>query len=77
MEIETAPKDGTEVLLTDGKALWVGEWVHSLNDKADAGWTAYEVQSWGYEQYAHIHPTHWQPKLPLPIAPSNTQEPTP
>ena len=31
-------------------------------------WTAGHVASWGYEEYAEAHPTHWMP-LPSPPTP--------
>jgi hypothetical protein len=67
--IETAPKDGTEILL--GNSTWVdlGYWAVNLNGEGGEGWTCEVVQSWGMEEYAYCKPTHWQP---APEPPTST-----
>lgn len=63
LAIETAPKDGTGILVTDGD--WVGEvsWmVRWYNDKTNQGWMIANCD----EEYGHyVVPTHWMP-LPAP-----------
>lgn len=85
--IETAPKDGREIILAwraavdepGGKPAWfmtIGCWDDQFEyqgfDEAAgkcsyrAAWTDYTVASWGYEEYAEIHPTHWMTKPSAP-----------
>ena len=71
--IETAPKDGTYVLLWEAGELMPG--IFSYVDFGDAapegyhsGW--YDNQTGRYEA---THATHW---MPLPAAPSADQEPS-
>lgn len=70
--IESAPKDGTRVLLADpiegGHEMSVGWWRPYINDSDDAGWMDGTVESWAYEENTILHPTHWQP-LPAPPLP--------
>lgn len=54
--IETAPKDGTEILLFSNGDVGVCYW---RNDKVMTGWT------WGLGKRFRV-PTHW---MPLPAAP--------
>ena len=75
--IETAPKDGTRILLYDPMTsgliyagCWDARFESNWNEEADdleyfGKWTAYEVQSWNDEEYAALAPTHWMP-LPTP-----------
>jgi hypothetical protein len=59
--IETAPKDGTSILLSDGK--WVGEGYYSEH----SGGTWWEAGShWTDAHDGQIYPTHWQPLPPPP-----------
>lgn len=71
-DIESAPKDGTRVLLAEpiegGFEMSVGWWRPYINDSSDAGWMDGTVQSWAYEENTILHPTHWQP-LPSPPPP--------
>lgn len=64
--IETAPKDGAPILLSDGDYVVAGGWCENGNGEG-AIWTDYTVASWGYELYREITPTHW---MPLPAAPT-------
>ncbi len=68
--IETAPKDGTKLMLWCNDGLEVGYWSTSLwvtrpadspLGKQDGAWIIYENRSDTIE----LHPTHWMP-LPLP-----------
>ena len=75
--IETAPKDGTWILLYDPTAsslIYTGcwdskfdsKWVEEKDDFDYIGaWTSYQVGSFGYEEYATLSPTHWM-LLPKP-----------
>lgn len=67
--IETAPKDGTEIILfaieegfeDEGPSVWIGSW--STTAWYGPAWTAYEHRS----ETEYLTPTHW---LPLPSPPS-------
>ena len=62
--IETAPKDGTRVLIAFQS---IGQWVilsAYWNTREDV-WTDDAVVSFGYEETAEYEPTHWMP-LPKP-----------
>lgn len=64
--IETAPKDGTQILLGHGNSLWIDEWIPDAKYEVRNGeggcwmmcdqWTDPEI------------PSHWQPLPPLLIA---------
>ena len=68
--IETAPKDGTRVLLAEpfegGFEMSVGWWRSYINDSDDAGWMDGTVQNWAYEENTILQPTHWMPLPPIP-----------
>lgn len=81
--IETAPKDGTSVLLFIPKTVecqahqalgWWDEKFDQIgltrggNPKYRAAWTDGTVASWGYEENTELHPTHWMPLPPAPIS---------
>jgi hypothetical protein len=55
-KIDSAPRDGTGVLLSDGKNIEVGSW--------DEGYT----HGWGSTRGNWLNPTHW---MPLPNPPSD------
>lgn len=54
--IETAPKDGTEVLLTD------------LRTYKRTGWWASRIEAWSIDTVARplTMPTHWAPLPEMP-----------
>jgi hypothetical protein len=53
LPIETAPKDGTEILLTDGHYKRTGYW-------------ARRIEAWSIDTVVSLNmPTHWMP-LPEP-----------
>lgn len=56
--IESAPKDGTRVLVWDGE-----EWL--------ARWQAYNGGYWDADEYISENPTHW---MPLPAPPLENKE---
>lgn len=59
--IETAPKDGTEILVFDGKQIWLVGTEHEMYPKDNGcGCCSSSV---------HYEATHWQP---LPKPPSET-----
>ncbi|WP_201838859.1 DUF551 domain-containing protein [Microvirga zambiensis] len=81
--IETAPKDGTRVLvyLPDGKqavAWWELEfepilWDQSREDsKYRSAWTDGTMASWACEEMRELNPTHW---MPLPEPPASLRSP--
>ena len=57
--IETAPKDGTEILIVDRVGMCVAKWAEYC------GWISYTDDGW-YE--ACVWPTHWRPLPPAPEA---------
>ena len=64
--IDTAPRDGTSVLLfLPTGAQTVGCWDPDFDDLDEPGWTDYTVESWAYEEVVRLYPTHWMP-LPTP-----------
>ncbi len=57
--IETAPRDGTEILIFGPGQMSVARWA---NTHLRGGWAVYTDHGWyGFESYA----THWMP-LPEP-----------
>jgi hypothetical protein len=63
--VETAPQDGTDILLTDGRVVTYGGWITDMDQGADyegqlhcAGW---------WSVAGDVTPTHW---MPLPAAPA-------
>lgn len=57
-EIETAPKDGTHLLLGSEPDQWVGEGYYEAD--GDRGW--YQAGShWTDPHDGSMNPTHWQP----------------
>lgn len=84
-DIDTAPKDGTWVLLYDPMAnslIYTGTWdakfdsnwnYESDNLEYKGAWTSYQAQSFGHEEYATLQPTHW---MPLPDPPNVSADST-
>lgn len=81
--IETAPKDRAVLGFwqsMEGRRdhvdrIWWDATFHAegWDDEEDepayrGAWTAGRVASWGYEEYAEEHPTHW---MPLPKGPGS------
>lgn len=63
MPIESAPKDGSYVLLSGIELpVWQGSWVGTSGRYAINGWTRFNSVDTGW------HPTHWMP-LPDPPTP--------
>jgi hypothetical protein len=68
--ISSAPMDGrTYVLLyKKDRFMVVGLYKENLNKgtpKAGSGWTDFSVDSFGWQTFTKLEPTHWQP-LPAP-----------
>lgn len=87
--IESAPKDGTRVLIAfgdeiraaywDPKFEWMCDWGRYANEEDYEGehrgtWTDGAVESFGYEEVHEYEPTHW---MPLPAAPLTQEEKRP
>ena len=76
MPIETAPKDGSEMLLSNGETVAQGHWLHAeayIREKRDAdGRYIDQEESDGFDGWIDYiggmlpEPTHW---MPLPAAP--------
>lgn len=73
--IETAPKDGTKVLLADkngyiSTARWTEECERGgVDSSRDPGWKAYAIDDDSFYSCEYINPTHW---MPLPAPPERT-----
>ena len=78
--ISTAPKDGTKVLLLEGKEIFAGAWekdfecLGSINDDLNqmafrAGWTDWSFDQESELMVREIFPTKW---MPLPALPEET-----
>jgi hypothetical protein len=69
--IETAPKDGAEILLGFAGEKWIvqGRWVGDYKARDGAWWALNNdpTDAWGGELY----PTHWMP-LPSPPTPAHS-----
>lgn len=78
--IETAPKSGTEILLSNGKAVQQGWWMHDEGGIVEIRDTngRYIGQDerdgyigwWDYGGGMQPEPTHW---MPLPPPPTNPE----
>lgn len=66
--IETAPKDGTRVLLIGhrGAEADIGNW--SMHGRYDRSTKRYGI-CWGCAGIAYVNPTHWMPLPPPPVQP--------
>lgn len=77
-KIDSAPKDGTRILLFNIRGIFLAHWDHEFDpyglfDEAQdcyidrPAWTDNTVKSFGYEEINEItDPTHW---MPLPEVP--------
>lgn len=72
--IETAPRDGTRLIVAIGEfvtaAYWDAQFEYVWDDDADTdgyrgAWTDNTVASWNYQERTELQPTAWQP-LPAP-----------
>ena len=63
MPIETAPKDGSRLILTDGAKVFRGGFARlEFKEHPDAYWM-------NFDDCDVCHPTHWQPEPALPAPP--------
>ena len=66
--IDTAPKDGTVVLIYDQDTVMCGYWDDGLDDEGDyfvePGWIGYDP----HEETTDLSPQYW---MPLPKPPIN------
>lgn len=65
--IETAPKDGTRILVFD-HGVWPAHWTEECekgNGESGPGWQIYECEMDAWYALAADTPTHWMP-LPSP-----------
>lgn len=74
--IETAPKDGTDILLFGGRMIAVGYWTEEcemggVDSPREPGWQIYKVDEDPYYSRDFNEATHWQP---LPPPPAGTQD---
>lgn len=65
-DISTAPKDGTEIIVTDGKTPCVVHWIKYSNPLLGGIWQGNYYDGYDYEYISGSGPTHWQPLHPLP-----------
>lgn len=77
--IETAPKDGTHIMLSDGTSVTVGHWLYQPGGTTeyrdlDGRWIGQddrdEFAGW-IDWMGGITPTHW---MPLPAPPSDAMQ---
>lgn len=68
--IETAPKDGTSFIATDGKDWYKVAWLDNRpNNRYPEAYAWSVPESWQDEQDGYYNPdnlTHWQPSPVLP-----------
>jgi hypothetical protein len=73
--IDTAPKDGTEILLFDGEVVTVGGWISEVDQGADYEGQGLIAPGWWSLALKDNKPTHWQPLPPPPVTPQEPQTP--
>src|SRR5579862_4809020 len=71
--IVEAPKDGTRLLLAATGWISIGYYAINLNGDETDGWTDGSVESWKYEEYRFVNPTHF---MPLPAPPADEENKT-
>lgn len=71
--IESAPKDGTRILLWDGEFMAVAAW-QKLDCSADYGWVKGTVWDGNLSdlECEVVNPTHWKPEPAPPEIPRST-----
>ena len=67
MPVETAPRDGTEIILTDGADVAAGFWDNGDHRPRGEGRWLFECDRGNEQTARRWHPTHWQ-WLPDPPA---------
>ncbi len=68
-QIETAPRDGTVIILTDGFCVYAGCY-GSGNDTCNGFMWAIMEDNWETNAWSDTSPTHW---MPLPEPPETDQ----
>lgn len=70
--IETAPKDGTRILATNGSRVFIAYWIENASVNPTEGpeephWIEFECEDYWYSVhlFGSAAPTHWMP-LPAP-----------
>ncbi len=63
-DIKTAPRDGTRILLSDGKDMYIATW-DGFDWKLDA-----TINHWDYFEFI-LHVSDW---MPLPVIPGDEEE---
>ena len=64
-KIETAPKDGTVLLLWDGKTMRFGSWKKDYNVAGRKQWLSEDGNDWSCGYYfTPLKPTHWMKCYP-------------
>jgi hypothetical protein len=72
--IETAPKDGTNVLLFDGKAVGYGGWMSAEDQGAEPEEAHLIAVGWWSVDLSDNSPTHWMPLPPAPLSLSSQEQ---
>lgn len=70
--ISEAPKDGTSVLLSDGKQVTYGGWISAADQGAEPGEEHLIAAGWWSVDLSDNNPTHF---LPLPSPPGSASLP--
>ena len=68
--IETAPRDGTNIVLFDGQRVSVGGWVSAADQGAEPGEEYLISAGWWSLDLSDNQPTHW---MPLPDPPTEAR----
>lgn len=65
--IETAPKDGTRIMLGDRFGAWIGQYreIYQSGFKPDNPWQSMMLNH-DHMKYKVLKPTHWMPLPPPP-----------
>jgi len=63
--IETAPRDGTDILLANALTMAVGQWSESRDPRYSC-WQLTHTGGYAGDGLLDFDPTHWMPLPPLP-----------
>ncbi len=63
--IETAPKDGSDLLISDGKTVSQGGWISQIDQGADYEGQSCAPSAGWWSVNCDTNPTHWMP-MPEP-----------
>ena len=72
LPIETAPKDGSLIILANSHGAWMGkcQYVYQSGYRPKNPWASMLLNNDHMAKNYNLTPTHW---MPLPAAPSTTQ----